>query len=215
MPSAGPSHDESSNDPRAELMTSVLARRAKSGELARFGELYERVAPAVYGWASLRIRAGVRGRLEPDDIVAETWCRALRKVDEYDPARAPFRTWIFGLAKNVLLEALRALQSPERASGAGDTRAFALEDHPDEVTSFTKRVARRDGLAHFLERVQELGEEEKNLVVHCGLEGLTSAEVALRMNLSPEAVKKRWQRLRAELIARDLPRDLLVEAEQR
>jgi RNA polymerase sigma-70 factor (ECF subfamily) len=193
-------------------MTAVLARCAKSGDLTRFGELYERVAPAVYSWASLRIRPGLRGRLEPDEIVAETWCRALRKLAQYDPERATFRTWIFGLAKNVLFEALRAFQSPDQASGSCTARAFALENQPEQVTSFTRRVARQEGLEHFLERVGKLGEEEKTLVVHCGLEGLTCAEAALRMRLEPEAVKKRWQRLRAELIARDLPRDLLAEA---
>lgn len=194
-----------------ETMTSVLARRAQSGDLSRFGELYERVAPAVYGWAMLRIRAGLRGRLEPDEVVQETWCRALRKLEEYDSSRGSFRTWIFGIAKNVLLEALRTLQAQRQAgAGSSSTAILTLEDRPDAVTSITRQIARADGMQHFLEQVQALGEDEKNLVLHCGLEGLTSEEAALRMNLKPETVKKRWQRLRAELIARDLPRDLLV-----
>ena len=205
----------SPNDSSDEPMTAVLARRAQSGDLTRFGELYERVAPAVFGWASLRIRPGLRGRLEPEEIVQETWCRALRKLDDYDAARGSFRTWIFGLAKNVLLEALRTLQAPQVGSGSATARAFAIENHPDAATSVTRRLAREDGLQHFLQRVQALGDDEKNLVLHCGLEGLTAEEAGLRMNLAAETVKKRWQRLRAELIARDLPRDLLVEERAR
>jgi RNA polymerase sigma-70 factor (ECF subfamily) len=184
--------------------------RAQSGDLARFGELYERVAPAVYGWASLRIHSGLRGRLEAEEIVQETWCRALRKLDEYDAARGTFRNWIFGLAKNVLFEALRALQSPESSHDSATARVFALENQPDVVTSVTKRLAREDGLRHFLQRVATLGEDEKLLVLLCGFEGLTSEEAGLRLNVKAETVKKRWQRLRAELIARDLPRDLFL-----
>jgi RNA polymerase sigma-70 factor (ECF subfamily) len=198
------------NGSPVEPLTSVLMLRAQSGDLARFGELYERVAPAVYGWASLRIRSSLRGRLEAEEIVQETWCRALRKLDEYDAARGTFRNWIFGLAKNVLFEALRTLQSPESSHDSATARVFALENQPDVVTSVTKRLAREDGLRHFLQRVAALGEDEKILVLLCGFEGLTSEEAGLRLNVKAETVKKRWQRLRAELIARDLPRDLFV-----
>jgi DNA-directed RNA polymerase specialized sigma24 family protein len=88
-----------------------------------------------------------------------------------------------------------------------------LSQVPASITSVTRRVAREDGIARFLERVGALGEEERALTILRGLEGLSFEDVGLRLNLAPETVKKRWQRLRAELIARDLPRDLLADPE--
>ena len=50
----------------------------------------------------------------------------------------------------------------------------------------------------------------QELVVHVGLEGLPFAEVATRLGLNYETVKKRWQRLRAKLDTTGLP-DMLLQ----
>ncbi len=54
--------------PHEELDTQGLARAAKAGDDARFAELYERIGPALFTWASLRIRPSMRGVLDPQDM---------------------------------------------------------------------------------------------------------------------------------------------------
>ena len=70
-------------------------------------------------------------------------------------------------------------------------------------------MARDDALREFRQRIDELPSEERDLVLHLGLEGMTQADVATRLGLSTEAVKKRWQRLRTRLDHAGLPRALL------
>ena len=74
------------------------------------------------------------------------------------------------------------------------------------------RLARDEQLAAFREAVEALSEEDRALVVHCGMEGMSRAEVAERLGLGVEAVTKRWQRLRARLEERGLPEMLLALA---
>ena len=50
-----------------------------------------------------------------------------------------------------------------------------------------------------VELVSALPEDERKLVVHCGLEGLTPKSAADVTGLTPEAATKRWQRLRTRL----------------
>lgn len=194
--------------PPDEPLTALLARRAQRGELESFNALCERVLPALYGWAQLRVGRGLRRALEPEDLVHEVWARALARFEEYDPSR-PFRAWLFGIARNVLLETLRSAQKSGDGGADPSVARRALEQTPDAVTSFTRRLARDEALAHFLARVRELGEDEQTLVRMCGLEGATIKEAALRLGIGEEAAKKRWQRLRAELVQRDLPGELL------
>ncbi len=185
---------------------------ARSGEAAAFGKLYERVAPALFTWAELRVRPEQRGQIDPGDVVQEVWLRAWRALDGFDPETTPFRPWIFRIAKNVLLEAFRSLARVSRqgAAAGSSTRLFALENMPDSATAISRRVARDEGLAAFAAQVRELPEEDRKLVVFCGLEALPHKEVAERMELSVEAVTKRWQRLRARLAQHGLPGELLV-----
>lgn len=199
---------EPSPDP--EPSTLDLARAARSGAGAEFGKLYERVAPAIYAWAALRLRPSTRAQLDPEDVVQEVWCRAL-SIFSGAETHGNFRAWIFSVAKFVLRELLRKQERALRLdAGAGEsTRVRLIEQVPDDVTTATHRIARNDALAKFVAKVQELDPEDRALIVHCGLEGLTCGEAAERLGISRDAAAKRWQRLRARLEEQRVPDGLL------
>ena len=177
--------------------TEALVRAFLQGTEHSFEQLYERLAPALYAWTVLRAPRGI----EPSDVLAETWLRAVRSVHEFDPGRASFRTWLFGIAKKVLLYELRARARrtalTERRDA--DSRTGGLERIPEAVTSLSARLEREESMRLFLERINAFAREERELVLYCGLEGSSCREAATRMGLSEEAAVKRWQRLRAEL----------------
>lgn len=193
--------------------TLVWVRAAQGGDVESFTRLYEHLAPSLLTWADLRIRPTQRAHVEPMDLVQEVWYRAWKQLPEFEAERIPFRLWIFRVAKNVLLEAVRQTQRGSRAGApAGPTtRMFALNNLPDSVTAVSKRMVRDESLSSFRERIEGLADEEQKLVLHCGLEGLPHKEVAERMGLGVEAVTKRWQRLRARLVeSGGVPQTLLV-----
>lgn len=182
-----------------ELDTQALVRAAQAGDVQRFSELYERIAPSLCAWASLRIRPAQRALVEPEDLVAEVWLRAWNGFREFDP-QASFRAWIFRIGKNVLLECFRKARGRSAASAAGPTtRMLQLANVPDSATQLSRRVARHDGVAKLVEWVAALDEEQRALVLHCGFEGLSYAEAAERLGLQRDTVAKRWQALRERL----------------
>jgi DNA-directed RNA polymerase specialized sigma24 family protein len=71
-------------------------------------------------------------------------------------------------------------------------------------------VARDETVSAFLDRCSELEPTDRLLVLHCGIEGWNCADVARRLDLSHEAIRKRWQRLRQKLTALPGARELLV-----
>jgi len=167
--------------------------------MASFEELYARVAPALHAWSSLRAPRGV----DPGDIVGETWLRALRSLQAQSVGDHEFRAWIFGVAKNVLLQTLRRLPREVFRSTPADPAASRspLENCPEVITSISARLARDEALSAFLERARDFDTIDRELLVHCGLEGSVCAVAATRLGISSEAATKRWQRLRAELRA--------------
>ncbi len=198
---------------RTAEATNELARRVSAEDELEFSRLYERLAPAVHAWVSLRLGRGARVRFDLEDVAQEVWLRAAKAFSQFDPERGSFRTWLFQVTKYTLLETFRALATgprtvPELAvtsveSGLGSARrGVDLSQVPDSVTTLTRRVAHAEGLARFLEEIEALPPEERELLVICGLEGRPATEAAPQLGLSHEAARKRWLRLRERLAKR-------------
>jgi len=200
-------------EPGSEQDTQHLARAAKLGDAQRFAQLYERIAPALFTWASLRIRPAMHMHVDPQDVVQEVWVRAWRSFAKFDPDQQNFRLWIFRIGKNVMLEAFRKAQRASSAAAGGpgpSTKVLQLHDIPDSATNVSRRVARDEGIQKVLEWVEGLEEEDKRLFVHCGLEGLSYSEVSERMQIHYETVAKRWQSLRARIGQFGVPKDMIA-----
>lgn len=200
--------EESPVDPHREG-TEFLALRAQAGDGDRFALLYERVAPAIFAWARLRMTPELRGVLSPEDVVQEVWMRALEGFASFDGAAGSFRHWAFGIARHVLYRQLRKV-SRRRVRAGYRSGAFDLDAVPEEATAVSLRLRRDEGLQRFLQGLEGLSEEDRELLLLRGLEGLAHEEVAAQLGLQPATVRQRWNRLRRKLEALALPDDLIV-----
>jgi RNA polymerase sigma-70 factor (ECF subfamily) len=107
-----PNHDEQ------------LAIRCLLGEAAAFDELIARWHPAV--WRYTRRMAGADDAA--DDLAQEVWLRVVRGLPRLeDPAR--IRAWIFGIARRVLMDRLRAQYA---APAVADVELDSLETAPPD-----------------------------------------------------------------------------------
>jgi len=185
--------------------TSLLVQRAFEGESAVFDDLHRRIAPSLYLWVHHRMGPTLRRVCDPEDVLQEIWQRAYASLPNHDPALATFRTWIFGIAKHVLLEILRRsarltrIHAPDSSS-----RSFGWSKISGKISAPLQRVVRDDGLRQIRLLIEALPADDQELAVRCGLENATCEEVGQRLGLSKEAASKRWQRLRQRL--RENPR---------
>src|SRR3954449_384751 len=62
--------------------------------------LYRTYGPELYGFAVSAL--GDRGHAE--ELVQEVFTRVWRKADSYDATRASFRTWLYGIARNAIID---------------------------------------------------------------------------------------------------------------
>lgn len=191
--------------------TTGLIERITTGDTEAFARLYRRLAPSLFVWVSLRVLPEIRHRVDPEDIVQEVWYRVCSQLHTFDPNIAAFRTWVFAIANNLLRDELRKLRRRSRIAGVLDNKGTRdiVEALPDEATSVTRQVSRNEQIQELLERSQALDDVERKLLLFRGLEGLTYAEVARRLDVDQDAVESRWRRLRAKLRVHLLPRGLL------
>lgn len=186
---------ESSEDDPTD--TRRLVARVRSGDVLGFRALYERLAPSLYAWARVRSKPSQGISIEPEDLLQEVWLRAFESLEEYDAARASFRSWIFGIAKNVAYEAWRRGASAASAAGGSmGSGGLALEAWPAVSTSIRSRMARDESVNRLMHELEGFDPVDRMLLVHCGMEDVPSTVVATRLGMGKDAVAKRWLRLR-------------------
>src|SRR5262245_52180672 len=92
-------HDSSFREPSE----STLLERAAAGDLDAFGAIYRRYQQIVYRFA--RVMTGSADAAE--DVTQEVFVALLTDAVRYDPARAAFSTYLYGIVRNLSRARLR------------------------------------------------------------------------------------------------------------
>ncbi len=140
---------------------------------------------------------------EAEDLVQETMLRAWRARDRYDPALSSVRTWLYKIATNACLTALRGGPGP-LPSGLGapsDDPAAPLapaldvpwlQPFPDDPAA---RAVRRGSLRlALIAAMQVLPPRQRAVLILRDVLEFSAAEVAGLLETSPAAVHSALQR---------------------
>lgn len=159
-----------------------------------FGWLFDQYADALHRYLARRV-----GGATADDLLSETFLIALRRRHSYEPARAAVRTWLYGIATNLVRQHVRAeLRELTLAARAASTRAVTDVGHDNLVADRVDAevVARR--LAGSL---AALSAADRDVLLLVSLAGLNTGEVAEALDIPVGTVRSRLHRVRKQLRA--------------
>jgi RNA polymerase sigma factor (sigma-70 family) len=161
-------------------------------EPERFGEIFDAYFAEIHRY--------VVSRLGPDaaeDVVAETFLAAFRKRTVYDADRAGVRTWLYGIATNLIgkhrrteVRALRALGRP--------SPELRVEGHDDRVAAQVSAQGLRPELAA---AIAKLNKGDRDVLLLVALAGLGHDEIAVALEIPYGTVGSRLSRARKKLRA--------------
>lgn len=182
-------------DPDVRLMLEV-----RNGNAAAFEELVMRYQTRVL--AVLENLVG--NRHQSEDLTQEVFLRVYRAREGYEP-NAKFATWLFRIVNNVAMNALRSRTRRREQTvpfRPGDSQHFSALDDAIQVPS-GQMPARRLDKMEVREMVrmamEALNERQRLAVLLCKFEGMSYADIATAMKMSPKAVKSLLSRARLRL----------------
>jgi RNA polymerase sigma factor (sigma-70 family) len=153
----------------------------------RFRALFDSEARAVLGYALRRVRHAE----DAGDVVAETFAIAWRRIGDVPPGDDA-RAWLLGVARRVLANQRRGVRRRARL----DERlrhelhaALPAVRHADDVTDTVRRA------------LATLPEQDREVLLLSGWEGLTPAEIAHVCDIPDATARTRLHRARGRLRA--------------
>lgn len=160
-----------------------LMRRVGANEEAAVGELYDRFGPLVYRMALQAMPT----RSEAEDAVQEVFVRLWRTASRFDPSRAALVTWVMLITRRHLVDKLRRSRARIKASG--------LEEfHPGTSMAGSGNLERREQYDALLERIGELPELQRTVILRAYLGGQTLRQIGEELNTPLGTVKSALSR---------------------
>ncbi|MBH5337853.1 sigma-70 family RNA polymerase sigma factor [Streptomyces pactum] len=153
-----------------------------------FEPLVTRHSAALHGYLARRAPDAA------DDLLAEVWLRSYAGRAGFDPARGTARTWLFGVARNVLAAHWR-----QRAK---DPFAALGEERGSDPWHAVDQRLDAAAVAPLMRRtIAQLPEVERELLLLVVWEDLTPAEAAAVVGIPPGTARSRLHRARGRLRA--------------
>ena len=87
----------------------LLVAVARDRDRAAFGLLFGQIAPRLKAYL---LRSGAAAS-QADELVQEVMLMVWRRADSFDPAQSAASTWIFTIARNKRIDAIRRDRRPE------------------------------------------------------------------------------------------------------
>jgi RNA polymerase sigma-70 factor (ECF subfamily) len=143
-----------------------------------------RAAYAAHGAELYRMaRRALNDEGLAEEAVQETFLRAWRAADRYDPELSSLRTWMFAIARNVVIDLSRARSSRPQPTELKAEHAGRPETH-DPIEGALRSWGIEEGL-------RRISSEHRQAIVETYYRGRSCAEVAAETGVPEGTMRSR------------------------
>jgi RNA polymerase sigma-70 factor (ECF subfamily) len=170
--------------------TTALLRSAKDGSDEALNRLLERCAGKLLALIRLRLDRDLRARLESRDILNASLMKAFQSLESFESSdAASLMGWLARIAENEIRDQ-REFHGRQRRDLARDVRIDErIDGLAGRVRSQTSRLVLGENLQRLEQALEALEPLQREVLLLRKLEELSFAEIAGRMNRSPDACR--------------------------
>ncbi|WP_050527601.1 sigma-70 family RNA polymerase sigma factor [Pseudorhodobacter aquimaris] len=167
-----------SSETTPEDWSALILRVRDTQDKAAFAALFRHFAPRIKGFL---MKSGASATLAEEcaqDVMATLW----QKAHLFDPARASAATWIFTIARNRRIDALRKSRRPEPEELTWGPEAEPDQHEALELSQDTERLG---------EALALLPQKQRDLIERAYFHDLSHSEIATETGLPLGTIKSR------------------------
>lgn len=169
---------EKTQSPSTPLWVNELKLIQQDNSVEAFGRLFSHFAPKIKAFL---MKSGTDAAMAEEcaqEVMATVW----RKAHLFDPTRASAATWIFTIARNKRIDAIRKLRRPEP-----ENLDWGPEHEPDQE----EMVGLQQETAKLGQALAKLPEKQRILVERAYFKDMSHSEIAAATGLPLGTIKSR------------------------
>jgi RNA polymerase sigma-70 factor, ECF subfamily len=164
----------------------TYALKCQEGDQEAFGVLYDRYAEKIYRFVYYK----TFDRVAAEDITASVFLKGFEKIRSFDTKRGNFSQWLYGIARNAVIDYYRSRKVHEDVEDIFD---LGESDRTEE------KIDARELLAKVEQYLETLSPRQREIVVLRVWEELSYKEIAAIVGGSEDSTKMMFSRMIREL----------------
>ncbi len=153
--------------------------------------MFDAHADTIYGYLARRV-----GSTAANDALSDVFVIAIERFEQYRPETGGERSWLFGIANNVLRHHWRAEARRLMALTRQHVQPATLGD---PLLAVESRIDAQHDVIRVVDAIVGLNADDRDLVLMFAWERLTYREISEAMNLPIGTVRSRLHRLRRSM----------------
>jgi RNA polymerase sigma factor (sigma-70 family) len=196
--------------PNDESDEALMARYA-NGDVRAFETLYDRHEKAMWRF----VLRSVKAQSVADDVTQDIWFAVARNAATYR-VTAKFRTWLFTMARNRVIDLSRTAKSNVSIDDeTDDGEAMFSELAADSRLGPLRQLESKDAARELLDAVEQLPTDQREAFLLQAEGDMSVEEIAAATQVSFETAKSRLRYARAKLKSlltpNSAPNEMLAE----
>lgn len=155
-----------------------------------FERVFEETFPSIHRFIARRV-----GTALADDLASETFAIAFRRRATFDARRGSPRSWLFGIAMNLI----RTHWRTEQHLLYLDARLRVQAARREDPMLFDDRLSASLAVSHVANALGSLSREQREVILLHAWAELSHDEIAVALDIAPGTVRSRLSRARAAM----------------
>lgn len=165
---------------------SQLVADCQSGNMESFVLLYDAYVEKIYRFIFFR----TMHRELAEDVTSQTFIKALEKINTFDASRGTFQSWVYQIARNLLIDEYRRRKPTDNIDAHENLRSDT------DLQEETQKQLDKEALHKML---AELPQESQELVTMRLWDELPYAEIAVITGKTEGSLKMQFSRIVTKL----------------
>lgn len=142
-----------------------------------------------------------RDQQKAEDITFESFITAFKKIDKYEKEKSQFSTWLFTIARNIILQDIKNSKKEVSLDTPVDDEGSTLKDFitQDFVTPYTQEIFQRKAQV-MIDKIQTLKEPYRTVIELREVKKMAYKDISELLGKNLSTIKSQIRNGRAILI---------------
>ncbi len=155
-----------------------LIEKAKQGDSACFGILYNNYLPQIYRFILLKVNS----KTEAEDLTHEVFLNAWQNLPKYKDQGFPFSSWLYQIARNRTIDHFRTKKPIASIDAFAEEKIELVNTNNLNIDDFLQ-------IGLIKSAIHELKEEHQNVLIMRFIEDMSPAQIANILGKSEGAIR--------------------------